>query len=510
MGGGGGGGGGTDGGAGAVAPKLDATQTYNHTGVVGQPWVPSFSGSQSSLPLVEGTPPFTVNVSSGGEPFVVDANTLSVTWAPAAAGAKSITITVSNSAGSASLTLDVNVIATTLPPPTAMLAVSPTVGPAPLAVTMMLTATPGSAATAVNSLIDFGDGSPPSYVANTQHAYPRVAGYQVKGTFWQNDGQEASSKVALAVTTAGGIAPPTVTASATPVDDMTVGFAATAQAGTNPVSYYSWDFGDGATAVGPNVQHAFANHGSYSVTVVATDSQSYWGADKVLVVLGGSGMIVPSVRASATPATGDGPLMVTLTAQASNVGSSVSAITWDFGDGSTPVSGATLTSVQHTYNAGAYTAHLTVQTASGAEATDQVPVMVTQNGSLPPQIITVGNSMATVGMPYAYDADLMIHARSEGPVSYSTGPGTPSGLRVDAQSGAISWTPADSDAGTQRITLLATSAGGVDTQSFNVTVAAASKGHGCSFGGDATPTHPWTIVLLMLLALAPLRRRLSR
>ena len=96
-GGGGSGGSGGGGGSGAAArvaatrsrPSLDMTQTYNHTGVVGQPWVPGFSGSQSSLPLVEGTPPFTVNVSAGGEPFLIDGNTLTMSWVPASAGAKS-------------------------------------------------------------------------------------------------------------------------------------------------------------------------------------------------------------------------------------------------------------------------------------------------------------------------------------------------------------------------------------------------------------------------------------
>ena len=97
-----------------------------------------------------------------------------------------------------------------------MLSVSPNVGPAPLAVSATLTGTPGSGATAVKSLIDFGDGTPPSYVASTKHVYSRVAGYQVTGTFWQNDGQHATSKSALAVTTAEGIVPPTVTATATP------------------------------------------------------------------------------------------------------------------------------------------------------------------------------------------------------------------------------------------------------------------------------------------------------
>ena len=47
---------------------------------------------------------------------------------------------------------------------------------------------------------------------------------------------------------------------------MSVSFAAVAQSGTNPVTYYHWDFGDGGSAGGQNAQHTFAAAGSYSVT----------------------------------------------------------------------------------------------------------------------------------------------------------------------------------------------------------------------------------------------------
>jgi len=503
TGGGGGGGGPTP----IVAPALDLSQTFNHTGVVGQPWVPGFSGSQSSLPLKAGTAPFTVAVDAGDEPFLVDPNTLTITWVPATAGTKNLHVTVTNSAGSASITLAVNVIATTLPAPAAMLTASPSFGPAPLSETVTFAVTPGSGAMPVKTLVDFGDGATPSYLPTTTHVYSRVAGYQIAGTFWQNDGQQATSKSALAVTTPDGIVPPTVAATATPMGGMSVSFAAAAQPGTNPVTYYSWDFGDGASAPGQNAQHTFGAPGSYSVVVVATDSQTFWGSDKVLVVLNSDGSIEPTVRASADPVTGDGPLLVTLKADMANVGASVSSIKWDFGDGSMPAVGPTLSSVVHTYDSGAYTAHVTVQTEAGAEATDAITVMITDHGGLPPQIITVGGATATVGKAYTYDADQTIHARAEGPVSYSTGPGTPSGLRIDPQSGLVTWTPSKNDVGVQRLSFLATSAGGVGMQAFDVTVDKGSGGGGCALAPGSAATGAWPLVVLVGLALAVARRR---
>ena len=511
-GGGSGGSGGSGGGGGGgptpiAAPALDLAQTFNHTGVVGQPWVPGFSSSQSALPLKGGTAPFTVEVDADAEPFMVDPNTLTITWLPAAAGMKNIHVTVSNSAGSASITLAVNVIATTLPAPTAMLTASPMFGPAPLSETVTFAVTPGSGALPAKTLVDFGDGSLPSYLPTTTHVYSRVAGYQIAGTFWQNDGQQATSKSALAVTTPDGIVPPTVVATATPMGGMSVSFAAAAQPGTNPVTFYSWDFGDGASAAGQDAQHTFGAPGSYSVVVVATDSQTFWGSDKVLVVLNSDGSIEPTVRASADPVTGDGPLLVTLKADMANVGASVSSIEWDFGDGSMPATGATLSSVQHTYDSGAYTVHVTVQTESGAEATDAVTVMITDHGGLPPQIIPVGGSTATAGKAYVYDADQTIHARAEGPVTYSTGPGTPSGLRIDPQSGLVNWTPSKNDVGVQRLSFLATSAGGVGMQAFDVTVDKGSGG-GCSLAAGSTAAPgAWPLAALVLLALGVARRR---
>jgi PKD domain len=52
---------------------------------------------------------------------------------------------------------------------------------------------------------------------------------------------------------------------------VAAGFGAAAGDTWSPVSYH-WNFGDGGTASGPNVSHAYALPGSYTVTVSATDA----------------------------------------------------------------------------------------------------------------------------------------------------------------------------------------------------------------------------------------------
>jgi PKD repeat protein len=56
-----------------------------------------------------------------------------------------------------------------------------------------------------------------------------------------------------------------------PAIGTSVTFTGSATGGTAPYAY-SWDFGDGVTANGASVTHAYANAGTYRVTMNATDS----------------------------------------------------------------------------------------------------------------------------------------------------------------------------------------------------------------------------------------------
>jgi PKD repeat protein len=44
------------------------------------------------------------------------------------------------------------------------------------------------------------------------------------------------------------------------------------------IASYSWDFGDGATAEGATVDHAYAAAGDYSVTLTVTDTNGQTAA----------------------------------------------------------------------------------------------------------------------------------------------------------------------------------------------------------------------------------------
>ena len=62
-----------------------------------------------------------------------------------------------------------------------------------------------------------------------------------------------------------------------------------------PKAAYRWDYGDGQTAIGPSVEHAYAAGGSYTVKLTVTDrGGNTAGMSRTIAVLGQHGVIPPS------------------------------------------------------------------------------------------------------------------------------------------------------------------------------------------------------------------------
>jgi PKD repeat protein len=134
---------------------------------------------------------------------------------------------------------------------------------------------------------------------------------------------------------------------------LTVAF--TDQSTGAPFSW-SWDFGDGNTSTAQNPTNVYTTPGTYTVSLTAT---GLGGSDTKTV----TDFISVSSMAnfSATPLTGEAPLMVTFTDESSGTPTSWS---WDFGDGGTSVD----QNPSYTYdNAGTYTITLIVTDAQGSD-----------------------------------------------------------------------------------------------------------------------------------------------
>jgi parallel beta-helix repeat protein len=176
---------------------------------------------------------------------------------------------------------------------------------------------------------------------------------------------------ALSVTPASGTAPLAVSANA----------SASTQ-GTNPISSYTFAWGDGTANTGPQAAatatHTYTTGGTFTVTVTVTDSSGLTAtATKTVTVT--STAVPPSAALSVTPASGTAPLQVSANASASTQGTNpISTYTFAWGDGTAntgPQPGATAT---HTYTSGGtFTVTVTVTDSGGLTATATKTVTVT-------------------------------------------------------------------------------------------------------------------------------------
>lgn len=138
---------------------------------------------------------------------------------------------------------------------------------------------------------------------------------------------------------------------------------------------YLWNFGDGGTASGTTVTHTFSAPGNpWSVVLVASDGQGGSHVVTKAVVVNAVANNPPyDASFTVTPATGQGPLVVTVDAEALDNDDAQTDLTynWDFGDGT--VLSTSSDAVPHTYPAvnavTTYTVSLIVTDPGGGAAT---------------------------------------------------------------------------------------------------------------------------------------------
>jgi len=169
---------------------------------------------------------------------------------------------------------------------------------------------------------------------------------------------------------------------------LTVTFDGTASSDDedNIVSY-SWDFGDGDTAIGPNPQHTFQTAQATETFVVRLTVTDNYGATGTAtqsievrfdVSEPDDGTGAPTARFTVDRFIGVDPVTIEFDGLASVAGSgAITAYNWDFGDG-TQATGAT---ANHTYNPDPdetteYVATLFVWNSGGQLDTSQMTIYV--------------------------------------------------------------------------------------------------------------------------------------
>jgi PKD repeat protein len=203
--------------------------------------------------------------------------------------------------------------------------------------------------------------------------------HTVSVTATDDEGATATKELQVTVDEPGGAAP-TVDASADKQSGpapLTVEFSAD---GSDDVVQYHWDFGDdNGTSLDQNATHTYMTPGTYTATVTVTDDGGKTATDTVAItVTDPPGNVAPNVEIGAAPASGNAPLDVLFSSEATDPDDDELTYLWEFGDGDTSSQEG---SVRHVYRtAGTYTAKLTV---SDGQASASATVSITVGN--PPQ-----------------------------------------------------------------------------------------------------------------------------
>ncbi|MBD2200773.1 MULTISPECIES: Calx-beta domain-containing protein [Calothrix] len=219
-------------------------------------------------------------------------------------------------------------------------------------------------------------------------------------TYTVQDNQGLTSNTASATITVNNL-PPVITniSAKTQLNEGEIAtFSATATDPANDSLTYTWNFGDSSeTVTGQTVQHAFAENGTYNITLTVRDGDGGITTETLAVT-------VNNLAATITNISGDTNVnestAANFSATATDPGNDSLTYTWNFGDGSNPVTGE---NVSHTFaDNGTYTVTLTVADDEGAATSSTLAVNVnnvapTVTSRSDNQIIYVGETVAFAG-----------------------------------------------------------------------------------------------------------------
>jgi PKD repeat protein len=243
---------------------------------------------------------------------------------------------------------------------------------------------------------NFGDGTTATGVT-VSHAYADNGSYTVTLTVTDNDGATDSADDTKTVVNTPPVA--SFTESAHRVDtDETIFFDATASYDLDgTIVSYSWDFGDGTTGNGVEVEHAYDDDGIYTVTLTVTDDDGATDTAEATKTVNNLGPVAAFTESAHTVDTGE---TIYFDASASyDPDGTIVSYSWDFGDGTT----GTGVEVEHAYEEnGVYTVRLTVTDDDGA--TDSATATKTGLNRPPVALFTENATIVDLGDTIHFDA----------------------------------------------------------------------------------------------------------
>jgi PKD repeat protein len=213
-----------------------------------------------------------------------------------------------------------------------------------------------------------------------------------------------------------GLVPKIAVSTASPADHVLVTFDGSGSTATNAsIVSYLWKFGDGDTASGIAVQHAYDEGGTFVATLTVTDSIGRVNSATQTMTVSTVTPSAPNITISPdSPIVGQ-QVFFTSTTTLTSTGRRIVAYDWNFGDGSTGSGQST----SHVYQTeGSYTIVLTITDDQGHQATATRAGFAVAT-DLPKAKFTFAPASPTAGTSVTFDANTSTAAIGRTIVSYS-------------------------------------------------------------------------------------------